>query len=198
MCGHCSWMGGFNTLGGPNVWLSGIESSLDNLELLHVNLNLKFEITNCVVQTIANWMRRFPIQSNSQIEDGITRATYFMLTMVDSTWYACIFIKEQWPRLRWKTWRLHIVMSEILVWHNISWLMSYVHAPSSRFKNKTFGCRNPSASYWIWSKGSWTQLIGWVMCDVLWIISWQNDVMHINSNFFACCQSFQNWTLTVG
>ena len=79
-------MGGFNTLGGPNVWLSGIESSLDNLELLHVNLNLKFEITNCVVQTIANWMRRFPIQSNSEIEYGITRATYFMLTMVDSAW----------------------------------------------------------------------------------------------------------------
>ena len=56
--------------------------------------------------------------------------------------------------------RLVYYMSQL---HNITQLMSYVHGPNDRFKNKGSRCWNPSASVWIRSEGKWTQLINWVM-----------------------------------
>lgn len=48
----------------------------------------------------------------------------------------------------------------------------------SRFENKDSRCWNPSTSEWVWSEGTWTQLINWV-------ISWSKNLT-TNSNHIRC------------
>ena len=58
-----------------------------------------------------------------------------------------------------RTWCIFTTITRLLIWyaslyallckdvhamHNNTQVMSYVHGPRSRFKNKAFGCRNPS------------------------------------------------------
>lgn len=73
--------------------------------------------------------------------------------------------------------------------HNITQLMSYVHAPRSIFKNKVFGYRYPSASDWLWSQSNWRQLISSVM---VWHKLWQHYLMH-SSSYVQCCGQLIKW-----
>jgi hypothetical protein len=45
----------------------------------------------------------------------------------------------------------------LIIFHNNTQLMSYVHGFSSRFVNEDSGCHNPLLKNWIWSEDNRTQ-----------------------------------------